>query len=237
MLVMLGFGSSARRGATGWTDRARIRGVIDTCRPDVVVDGASPSDRREMVNGVEVLRGADMIVHAEALAHFDAGRLPTARAKRCPMDPALDGPGGAAFLRRNARMYREHRPSLAAGFITGKVGSEMSSGSRAMARICLAGLRGDDPRVVLVPPCPVVIYRDDGVEPYHDIATALGQLRRLYAVTKDPALVIPGQALKSLCEIGDPAPAEVLAALGYAREGSRWAPWIDAVIATVGLVL
>ncbi len=224
MLTLLGFGSSARRGAAGWTDRARVRAVIDLVQPDVTVDGASPSG------------GADHVFFAEACEHFTARGLDVDRTRCCPMDPALDGPGGRAFLRRNERMYRTWRPSLAAGFVTGKVGSPLSSGSKGMARICLAGLRGDDPRVVLAPPCPVVIYRDDGVEPYRDLATALGQFRRLYAATKDPALVIPGQALKSLCEIGDPTPAEVIAALGYARDGSRWAPWIDAAIATVRLV-
>lgn len=229
MLVMLGFGSSARRGATGWTDRARVRAVIDTCRPDVVVNGASPSDRREMVDGVEVLRGADMIVHAEALAHFDAGRLPLARARRCPMDPALDGPGGVAFLRRNARMYRTHRPSLAATWISGRVGSPLSSGSAHMLGICVRGVAG-------VPPCPVVIYRDDGVEPHETLSVAIGQFRRLRAVTEDERLAVPEQALVAFWERRT-SREEVLAALGYARDGSRWAPWIDAVIATVGLVL
>ena len=224
LTTLLGFGSSHRRGAIGWTDQARPRWAIDTCQPDRTVDGKSPAG------------GADDVFHDAARLHYTLRGLgPDARTARCPASHALDGYGGVAFLRRNARMYRTHRPSLAAGFITGKVGSPMSSGSRAMARICLSGLRGDDPRVVLAPPCPVVIYRDDGVEPYRDLATALRQLRRLYVVTKDPALIIPGQALKSLCEIGDPAPAEVTAALGYAREGSRWAPWIDAAIATVAL--
>ncbi len=224
MLVMLGFGSSARRGATGWTDRGRFRAALDACQPDLAVDGKSPAG------------GADDAFHAAAREHFvSLGLDPDARTARCPVDHALDGPWPAAGPRRNERQYRTHRPTLAIGGITGKVGSPLSSGSKGMVRICLAGLRGDDPRVVLVPPCPVVVYRDDGVEPYTDLATALRQLRRLYAVTKDPALVIPGQALKSLCEIGDPTPAEVLEALGYARDGSRWAPWLDAMIATVAL--
>lgn len=222
MLTLLGFGSSHRRGATGWTDPVPPRAILNVCQPDQTIDGASPSG------------GADDVFHDAALEHFMRRHLDPLLARRCPMAPALDGPGGRAFLRRNERMYREHRPSLAVGFITGKVGSTMSSGSRRMAGICLTGLRGGYP-LEGVPACPVVIYRDDGVEPYADLATALAQLRRLYAVTKDPALVIPGQALKSLCEIGDPAPAEVLAALGYARDGSRWAPWLDAMIATVAL--
>lgn len=231
MLTFLGFGSSHRRGTIGWTDQARPHWVIDTCQPDRAVDGKSPAG------------GADDVCHDAARLHYTLRGLdPDARTARCPVDHALDGPWPAAGHRRNARMYRVWKPSLAAGFITGKVGSPLSSGSEGMARICLAGLRDGGASIhanrarEIAPPCPVVIYRDDGVEPYADLATALAQLRRLYAVTKDPALVIPGQALKSLCEIGDPAPAEVLASLGYARDGSRWAPWLDAMIATVGLV-
>ena len=106
-----------------------------------------------------------------------------------------------------------------------------------MARICLYGL--DD-----VPPCPVVVYREDGVEPYGSLvvsprtalAVAVDQMRRLFWVTRDAALVVPGKALVAFWE-GEDRREEVLAALGYARDGSRWAPWIDAVIATVGLVL
>lgn len=223
MICLLGFGSSARRGAAGWTDPVPPRAVLNVCQPDQTIDGASPAG------------GADDVFHDAAVEHFMRRHLDPLLAQRCPVDHALDGPWPAAGMRRNERQYRTRRPTLAAGFITGKAGSPMSSGSKMMARVCLTGLRGDDPRRG-VPPCPVVIFRDDGVEPYADLAMALRQLRRLYAVTKAPALVIPGQALKSLCEIGDPRPDEVLAALGYARDGSRWAPWIDAVIATVGLV-
>lgn len=203
MLVMLGFGSSARRGATGWTDRARVRWVFDTAQPDLVVDGASPAG------------GADDIVHGEAIA---AG----VRAIRCHVNTAIDGPWPRAGMRRNERMYRTHRPGIAAGFVSGKVGTPLSSGSAHMAGICLRGLSD-------VPPCAVVIYREDGVEPYSSIAVAYEQMRRLYAATKDERLVPPGKALSMM---GTPC-TEVLASLEFAREGSRWAPWIDAVIATV----
>ena len=172
MLTLLGFGSSARRGATGWTDRARLRAVIDACQPDATVDGASPSG------------GADDVFHEEAVEHFLARGMAPDLARRCPMDPRLDGAHG--FLRRNARQYREHRPALAVGGITGKAGSPLSSGSANMLSICLRGLPG-------VPPCAVVVLRDNGVEPHVDLDTALA----------------------------------------YAREGSRWAPWIEAVEATV----
>lgn len=202
MLTLLGFGSSARRHATAWTDRARVRAVIEACQPDVVVDGASTAG------------GADDIVHGEAV-------VLGIRSLRCPVDHALDGAWPAAGHRRNARMYREHRPSLAAGFVSGRVGMPLSSGSAGMARICLRGLDG-------VPPCPVVVYREDGIEPYRDLSMALAMLRLLYVVTKDERLVPPGKALKMM------APRdEAIAALGFAAEGSRWAPWIEAVIATV----
>lgn len=221
MITLLGFGSSARRGATGWTDRARVRGLLDACQPDRTVDGASPSG------------GLDDLVHEEAWKHFLLRDLDTDRAVRCPMDRALDGPGGGAFLRRNARMYRTHRPSLAAGFVSGRVGSPLSSGSAHMARTCLHGL--DD-----VPPCPVVVCREDGVEPYGGLvltpstalACAVDQMRRLFWVTRDPALVVPGKALVTLWETGTRR-EEVLTALRFAADGSRWAPWIEAVVETV----
>ena len=213
MLVMLGFGSSARRGAAGWTDRERVRSVLDTCRPDVTVDGASPSG------------GADDIVNEEAWRHFIERNLDTDRARRCPMDPALDGPGGRAFLRRNERMYREHRPSLAAGFVSGKVGSPLSAGSAAMARICLRGLTD-------APPCPVVVYREDGVEPHERLSVALAQLHLLREATGDERLVVPCGALDAFWRRSCSA-SEVLAALAFAADGSRWAPWIEAVEATV----
>lgn len=198
-VVLLGFGSSARRGHRPWTDCARVRGVIDALRPDIVVDGASPSG------------GADDIVHGEAVA---AG----VRAMSCHVDHALDAPWPAAGHRRNERMYRTHRPTLAAGFIVGAVGSPMSSGSAGMASICTKGLRD-------VPPCPLVIFRDDGIEPAPD---PLAALRLLYARTKAPELVPAGLALRALTE-GKASREEVLAALACAREGSRWAVWVEAV--------
>ena len=116
MIALLLAGSSARRGATGWTDRARVRGLIDTAQPDTTIDGASPAG------------GADEIAHEEAVAHFIARGLPTDRAQRCPVDTRVDGPWPRAGMRRNERQYRTFRPGLAAGFITGNVGSPMSSG-------------------------------------------------------------------------------------------------------------
>lgn len=146
-------------------------------------------------------------------------------ARRCPVERDHDGPWPAAGHRRNERMYRTHRPTIAAGFVSGKVGSPLSSGSAHMLGVCLQGREG-------VPPCPVVVYRDNGIEPF-DLATTLAQLRRLYAVTRDPALVSPGKALASLCECGSPSPEEVVAALAYAADGSRWAPWIEAARASL----
>lgn len=214
MLTLLGFGSSARRGADGWTDRARVRSIIDRAEPDRTIDGASPSG------------GADQLFYEEACEHFLARGITMSYARRCPYDPALDGPPPRGFLRRNARQFRTHRPGLAAGFISGRVGSPLSSGSAHMLGICLRGLDG-------VPPCPVVVYRDDGVEPYSDLRVAHAQLRRLYAVTRAAPLVPPGKALASLCDCGDPPRDEVVDGLLYAADGSRWAPWIEAVAETV----
>lgn len=219
MLTLLGFGSSTRRGATGWTNRAKVRAVIDTCYPDATIDGASPAD------------GADLLFYEEALSHFDARGLPRA-ARRCHVDTSLDGSWPAAGYRRNARMYINHKPSLAVGFVSGRVGSPLSSGSASMARTCLSGIDDADP-------CPVTIYREDGIEPYGGIvppravlAYAVDQMRRLYWVMRDVHLVVPGKALVAFWE--GKAPRDVvLAALHFAAEDSRWAPWIEAVIATV----
>lgn len=209
-VVLLGFGSSARRGATGWTDRTRVNRTLVISRPDIVIDGASPSDKPD--------GGADRMVHEEAV------RLGL-RSERCPYESAVDGPTPRGFFARNVRQYVTWKPTVAAGFISGKVGSPLSSGSAHMLGVCLQGRNG-------VPPCPVVVYRDNGIEPC-DLGTALAQLRRLYAVTKDPVLVGPGRALASLCECGSPSPEEVVAALAYAADGSRWAPWIEAARASL----
>jgi hypothetical protein len=210
VITLLGFGSSARRGHRPWTDRARVRIVIDTLMPDRTIDGESPAG------------GADAVFYEEARAHFLRDGLSTDRACRCPMVEDIDGRRG--FLRRNARMYRTHKPTVAAGFIVGNVGTEMSSGSAHMAGICMRGLDG-------VPPCPLVILRDDGIEPAHD---PLAAMRLLYARTKAPELVPAGLALRALSE-GTAARDEVLVALGCARERSRLAPWIEAVERAVSL--
>lgn len=214
MITLLGFGSSARRGAVAWTDRDRVRVAIDVVQPDATVDGNSPAG------------GADQIFNEEACKHLVTRGMDWALARRCPVSPGMDGPWPAAGHRRNARMFRTHKPTLAVGFISGKVGMPMSSGSAGMLRICREGLRD-------VPPCPVVVYRDNGIEPHPDIMTAYLQLRRLYAVTRDASLVDPGKALAKHCEMGDPDADELAAGLRFAADGSRWAPWIEAVAATV----
>lgn len=43
-----------------------------------------------------------------------------------------------------------------------------------------------------------------------------------------------GKALRTHCEMGDPPPDELRDGLLFAADGSRWAPWIEAVTATVG---
>ncbi len=70
---LLVFGSSARRGATGWTNPAPVRELLATLRPDVVGHGASPAG------------GADALADSEA----EAAGIP-----RGPfhVDPELDGP-------------------------------------------------------------------------------------------------------------------------------------------------
>ncbi len=207
MITLLGFGSSARRGATGWTDRARVRAVIDACCPDETVDGKSPAG------------GADQVFWEEAVMYFRASGdgIP---ARRCPVERDHDGPWPAAGHRRNARMYRTYRPTIAAGFISGKVGSPLSSGSAGMLRICREGL-GDRP------PIPVVVYRDDGIEP---VTPPLRTMRLLSEIDTSltPLYLATNAHLK-----GETSREEVLAALAFAAEGSRWAPWIEAVRASL----
>ena len=128
------FGSSPRRGATGWTDGARIAAFLATTCPDVVIEGEAA--------------GADRLSRlvAESLS------IPV---DPCPVDTAIDGPWPAAGHRRNERMHRTKLPDVGAGWISGKVGSPMSSGSAGMARICEAA------------GTPIVVYREDGYElPY-----------------------------------------------------------------------
>lgn len=130
------FGSSPRRGATGWTDGARIASFLATACPDVVIEGESPSG------------GADRLARL-------AGESLGIPVDPCPVDTAIDGPWPAAGHRRNERMHRTKRPDVGAGWISGKGGSPMSSGSDGMRRICeRAGT-------------PLVVYREDGFElPY-----------------------------------------------------------------------
>lgn len=127
------FGSSARRGSTGWTDDQRIASFFATACPDVVIEGESPAG------------GADRLarIAAESLGiHVDP----------CPVDTTIDGPWPAAGHRRNERMHRTKRPDVAAGFISGKVGTPLSSGSAGMARICEAA------------GTPLVVYRENGID-------------------------------------------------------------------------
>lgn len=131
---LLIFGSSARRGATGWTDVARVSSLLATALPDVVIEGESPCG------------GADALARevAESLG------IPV---EPYPQRDDVDGPRG--FLRRNERMHRDGKPDVAAGFVSGKVGTPLSGGSAHMAEVCMkAGT-------------PLVIFREDGVELPH----------------------------------------------------------------------
>ena len=107
-----------------------------------------------------------------------------------------------------------------------------------MAEICLRGLRCErhteagDRCPDCVPPCAVVVLREDGIEPYRGLTIAYQQLWRLWVATQDERLVTPGHALLAL-RAGQCLPEEAATALRYAAEGSRWAPWIQAVEATV----
>lgn len=224
MIRLLVFGSSARRGATGWTDAAKIRDLYAAVRPDVVIHGASPAG------------GADALADEEARA---AGL----QAHPCPVDTTIDGPWPRAGMRRNERMFATLRPTLAAGFISGAVGTPMSSGSKYMMEICRDGYGRD--RRPLGPPVALVIYRDNGVEPLihaltngPGIGAALDQIIRLYVLTRDPELVPVGRAIRTIAEANgralDVDPTAALAAIRFAADTApRWAPWLAAIEATV----
>ena len=205
MTRVLLFGSSSRRGATGWTDPLPIRSLLATLRPSVVAHGASPSG------------GADALADSEA----EAASIPR---EPYPVDPALDGPWPAAGMRRNGRMLATFRPQLAAGFVEGKVGQRvgtrgcyLSNGSDDMARRCRAAK------------VPLVIVREGAVEPAED---PMALMLALYAVTREEALVPAGKALRAWTR-GEVAAEEVALALRCARETSRAAAWLGAVEAAV----
>lgn len=212
-------------------------------QPDEVAHGASPSG------------GADELAEQVAIEHYrEHGLAPDEHVRRFPMERAIDGDGGAAFLRRNARMGETVFPGmprdadvrprlpfvpLGASFVVGRVGQAvgtrgnyLSNGSQSMVAWLL------DHHV------PTVVFREDGIEPLTgvrgpDIAGAVDLLRRLFLFSRDLALVAPGKALVSLWEatarheeVGR-LREEVLTALACAREASRFAPWIEAVEKTV----
>lgn len=203
-LILFGSAHSRRRNQTGWSDPAPIRHVLATLRPDVVIHGASPGG------------GADELADVEAHA---AG----IQVDPCPVDHALDGPWPAAGHRRNERMDRDKRPHIGAGFVVGRVGSPLTSGSAGMARILRA--RG----------VPVVVYREDGVELAGGLGEALVLVRGLWRLC--PAVEPAGRALRAAWEAeraGSPevnvlwegARAEVAL---VAREWPRFGPWLGTV--------
>jgi hypothetical protein len=199
-------------GSRSWLDPAPIGRLLDAATPDLVIEGESPGG------------GADILAREQAEAR---GIL----VLPCPVDHALDGPWPAAGHRRNERQFRL-RPTHAAGFISGKVGTPFSRGSAGMARICMRGLPG-------YPPIPLVIYRDDGLElPRGGLVEALALLRLLYRTT--PEVAAAGAAARTALEAraaGAP-PEDVAALLAGARgevekvmgEQPRAAPWLAVVL-------
>ena len=215
MRVLL-FGSSARRGATGWTDPAPIGRLLDAACPSLVIEGESPGG------------GADILAREQAEARSIVV-LP------CPVDHALDGSWPAAGHRRNERMFRL-RPTHAAGFISGRVGSPLSRGSAGMARICANGLPG-------YPPIPLVLYRDDGIElPPGSLRPAYDLLRLLWRTT--PEVAAAGKATRDAldAQAAGASPGDVAALTAGAcgevekvmREQPRAAPWLAVVAGLLG---
>lgn len=226
---LVGFGTSysTRRNQIGWSDPRPVRGLIDVVEPDIMIHGKSPG------------RGADKVFEDESEAYCKArGWDSRERILPCPVDNRLDGPWPRAGHMRNARMYREKRPTVAACWIMGKVGSLMSSGSAGMTRICREGLDG-------LPPIPLVIYREDGVEiPDHkSAAEALAESRTMLlglwraAPWARESIQRAGEAVKvAMATRGDPV---AIAAAWSAVEGLRAAeprlsPWTGVEEAMLG---
>lgn len=216
---LLGFGSSGRRGSRPYTDPRPWRALIDACVPDFVGHGDSPCG------------GGDTIVDNISRPHFTARGLdPKKRVLRFPWNRIVDGTGNDRFMRRNGRMDRAFMANLAAGLVVGKVGEAvgtngcyLSNGSEDMARRLRA-------RKV-----PLIIYRENGVEPFQSPEVALVALRQLYAVTREPALVPLGLALASHISSRLTMAAEVRGELNRAKEAApRFAPWLEPILATLG---
>lgn len=220
MTRLLVFGSSARRGATGWQDAAAIRALYQTARPHVVIHGASPS------GGADALSGT---VAEELAIPVDA----------CPMDPRFDGDGRDRFFRRNARMHKTKCPTLAAGFIAGAVGSPWSNGSAHMADICLRArtplvIYRDDgqelpPRTGEDPDCP-----GDKLAGHLHRARIL--LRGLWVAAPEderPAIEAAGRAVAVAHQAArGRAPTSEVQALALCAveltigmQAGRWSPW------------
>jgi len=206
------FGSSTRRGAPGWTDPRPIRALmvrlIEAGYDLHVAHGASPSG------------GADKIVDdvaRELLIPFPKCVHPF------PVE-SQDGSWPRAPMMRNARMRRDFNAQIAAGFVHGKVGEcvgtkghYLSNGSDEMATALDYGML----------PVPLVIFREDGIEPCR---RPLLMLRRLYANTGSHDLVAPGKAVAKCLDLAEsPCLDDTMISLAAAREVSPFAPWLQSV--------
>lgn len=165
-VLIFGTSYSLKRKQVGWSDVLRMRSFIAVAQPTFVIHGASPG------------KGADDIADIEASAYYAAlGLDPREHVLPFPVDHALDGAWPAAGHRRNARMYRDGAPSLTAGFVMGKVGSALSKGSEGMAGVIRRAGK-----------VPLVIYRENGIEPLaradepleHRLAGARGEMLKLH---------------------------------------------------------
>jgi hypothetical protein len=229
-LLIAGTSNSIKRHQVGWNDPARAVELFEVVQPDFHVNGKSPG------------KGADYVTEQAAIAYYEARGLdPRERILGCPVDHAKDGPWPAAGHKRNARMYREKRPTHAAFLAMGNVGTPISSGTAGMLRICQQGLPGCQP-------VPVVVYRKNGVElparmstgPLRgDLVNALAMVRGLYRTC--PTCEPLGKALRAAhdAEVARAPMPEVLAMVaGAAGEVAmlrgtepRLAPWLDVVAA------
>jgi hypothetical protein len=203
-------GSAHRSGSRGWTDETMVERFLATVNAPttVIMHGASKSD------------GLDEIVDRRADA-LGIAREPY------PVDSAKDGASRGSPLRRNERMAREGRARFGAAWSIGSVGEivgtrgcYLTNGSDHMVKT----LRARE--------IPVVIFRENGVEPCKGGHEALTQLRRLYAVTREAALVAPGKAVAAWVDRGSMPGLlnEVRKSLACARETlPRLTPWLTPV--------
>ena len=201
-------GSAHRSGSRGWTDAIAVRRFLLAIRDAVPV----------IIHGHSHAKGADHLVDVEAEA------LGILRAPY-PVDPAKDGYGRPAPIRRNVRMERESHPQVGACFCIGNIGEAVGTKGHYLTN-------GSDHMVSLLRSHgrAVVVYRENGVEPCRSLAearTVLGCMWRAGLFREDVERA--GKAVAAATQ-GQEAVIAARAAVESLREKRpALAPWLAPV--------